>query len=81
MDQILANMSGISCYYDDILIGGNSYNDCFQKLLNVLNRLKEHNVKIRVDKCKFLKESVKYLGHVLSKNGISPTNEKIEAIV
>lgn len=81
MDQILANMSGVSCYYDDILIGGSSYNDCFHKLLNVLRRLKEHNVKIRVEKCKFLQESVKYLGHVLSKNGISPTNEKIEAIV
>lgn len=81
MDQILSNMSGVSCYYDDILIGGSSYEDSKDKLLKVLKRLNDHNVKIRFDKCKFLQPSVKYLGHILSKNGISPTQDKIEAIV
>lgn len=81
MDQILSNMSGVACYYDDILIGGSSYSDCYKKLLSVLKRLNDHKVKIRVDKCKFLQQSVKYLGHVLSKNGISPSSEKIEAII
>lgn len=37
------------------------------RLKAVLNRLKEFNLKVRVDKCKFCVEQTKYLGYVLNK--------------
>ena len=42
--------------------------------------MQEHNVRINLDKCKFLQESVEYLGHKIDKNGVSPILEKLEAI-
>lgn len=32
-------------------------------------------------KCKFFEQSVNFLGHVISKNGISPGEEKVKAII
>lgn len=43
-------------------------------------RLDEHNVKINIDKCKFLEKSVEYLGHILEYNTIRPNPKKIEAV-
>lgn len=80
MDQILLNMKNVHCFFDDILIGGSTEQECKTNLFLVMSRLNDHNVKINLDKCKFLQSSVTYLGHVLSKTGIRPTDEKVEAI-
>ena len=54
MDQMLANIPGIACYIDNILIPGKTLQECVQKTLRVLARLNKHNVRLRVDKCSFL---------------------------
>jgi hypothetical protein len=46
----------------------------------VLNKLEDGGMKIGLEKCKFSRSSVKYLGHVISQQGIKPDPEKIEAI-
>jgi hypothetical protein len=35
---------------------------------------------LQPDKCKFLRHKVKYLGHVISENGVKPDPKKIEAV-
>ena len=46
----------------------------------VLNHLQEFNLKIKPKKTYFFQSSVVFLGHVLSKNGISPNLEKISKV-
>lgn len=46
----------------------------------MLNKLQNSGLKVKVEKCKFLKNSIEYLGHILDRNGIQSTEKHIEAI-
>lgn len=81
MDRILLNMPHVFCYLDDILIGGLDEEDCKNNCLEVMSRLEKYNVRINIEKCKFLKSTVNYLGHTLTSKGLKPNEEKVQAIV
>ena len=65
---------------DDILITGRSIEEHDDRLKVTLDLLKTHQLAINEDKCNFRKKEVKFLGHSISHNRISPLNDKIEAI-
>ena len=46
----------------------------------VFGRLARHNVNLNGLKCHFFPAQVKYMGHILSKEGISPVKSKLDAI-
>ena len=50
------------------------------RLLAVLNRLRETGITLNGNKCQFSKKSVKFLGHVLSGDGITSDPDKVAAI-
>lgn len=81
MDEILMDLEGIECYLDDILIGSDTIEGLRQKVFEVFDRLKRFKVKVNLDKCEFLVEKVAYLGHEISERGLSPSEEKVRAIV
>lgn len=80
MDKILRGIVGVIVYFDDIIIGGRSVEECEEKLRIVLERLREYNVQVNLEKCEFFKEVIEYLGHSISGEGISPSKLKTEAI-
>ena len=47
----------------------------------LLNILKEHNLVVKLTKCKFAKRMVKFLGHILSHNQIRPNPEAVATIL
>ena len=47
----------------------------------MFQRLDQYNVKVNKAKCKFAQSSVQYLGHVLSKEGVRPVENKVQAFV
>ena len=67
-------------YLDDIIIFSSDIEDHFQKLEKVFQRLKDYNLKLKPSKCMFLKESVKYLGHIVSSEGIHTDPDKLVAV-
>ena len=67
-------------FLDDVLVSGRTKEEHLVTLEKVLDRLEDAGLKARADKCKFLVPKVEYLGHVVNKDGISPTSEKVEAI-
>lgn len=81
MDQITQGLNRVACFIDDLLVGGESLEECFENLTKVLDRLQEYNVKVKLEKCNFFQNSVKYLGHEISADGIKPNEEKMKAIV
>jgi hypothetical protein len=46
----------------------------------VLNRFREHNLKLKVEKCYFLQPETNYLGYFSSEKGTKPDPEKVKAI-
>ena len=80
MDTILQGMQHVICYLDDILITGSTESEHNNNLEEVLRRLEEHGMRLRLDKCEFFKSSVEYLGHYISAEGVHTTKSKVTAI-
>lgn len=82
MDNVLRGLQGNNClvYMDDIIIYSSSLKEHIESLTKVFSRLKEHNLKVQLDKSEFLCKSVKFLGHLVTENGIKPNPDKIRVI-
>lgn len=80
MDDMLKGLDRVSCYLDDVLIAGETMEECYDRVEAVLTRFQERGVKLRKEKCKFFEKSVTYLGHVIGESGIRPSEDKVRAI-
>lgn len=67
-------------YLDDILIFSSSQEEHFKHLQIVFEKLRQNCLKLKLKKCHFFKQSVKYLGHVVTADGIIPDDDKVEAL-
>ena len=81
MDTVLQGIPHVICYLDDILVTGTSDKDHLSNLAVVFDRLRQHGVTLKQDKCAFLQESVEYLGHKIDAEGLHALPEKVEAVV
>ena len=70
----------VICYLDDILITGSTVEEHLKNLAEVLDRLADHGLKLKQDKCSFLQDSVKYLGHHIDAERVPTSPSKAEAI-
>uniref|UniRef100_A0A3B3H9D6 Gypsy retrotransposon integrase-like protein 1 n=1 Tax=Oryzias latipes TaxID=8090 RepID=A0A3B3H9D6_ORYLA len=68
-------------YLDDIIIFSSSFEQHLERLDLVFSRLKQYNLKVRLQKCSFLKSEVAYLGHLVSAAGVATDPDKIKAVV
>ena len=64
----------------DILVTGQSDEEHMQVIEQVLERLQSFGLRLKRDKCSFLKPSVEYLGYLVDKEGLHATPAKVEAI-
>ena len=67
-------------YLDDICIFASSIDGMLDRIGLVLHWLQDFNLKIKPKKSYFFQLKVIFLGHVLSKEGISPNPEKVEKV-
>ena len=67
-------------FIDDILIYSKTEEEHKEHLKIVLQELREHQLFAKFSKCGFFEEKIQYLGHVVTKEGISVDLEKIRAI-
>jgi transposase InsO family protein len=68
-------------YLDDIIVCSNSFEEHVQLLNEVARRLTVAGLTINVEKSKFCRKEVRYLGYILNAEGLRPDPEKIAAIV
>ena len=64
--------SMVMAYIDDIVIATETVEDHMVRLREVFECLREAGFKMRVTKCDFMMSEVKYLGRVVSAEGIKP---------
>ena len=67
-------------YIDDIIIYSRSMSEHFHHLEQVLSLLHHANFRLNPSKCEFLQTKIKFLGHVINEDGITPCPEKVRAI-
>ncbi|XP_024022581.1 uncharacterized protein LOC112091957 [Morus notabilis] len=68
-------------FIDDILVYSKTWEEHEQHLRIVLQTLREHQLYAKKEKCDFWLTEVKFLGHVISRQGISVDPSKIETVL
>lgn len=68
-------------FIDDILVYSRSEEEHEQHLRIVLQILRENQLYAKASKCEFWLNEVKFLGHVVSENGIAVDPTKVEAVL
>ena len=71
----------ILVYLDDIIISSRSFKEHYKDLEKVFSRLNAFNLKINRLKSNFCCEKVRYLGHIITNEGIEIDPEKTSAII
>ena len=80
LGQLLNGLPKVEAYFDDIICHGSDIEECTRNLIACLERLRENDLHLNRAKCSFFKESISYLGHVVSHNQIQKCPAKIQAV-
>ncbi|KAH0808186.1 hypothetical protein GEV33_014604 [Tenebrio molitor] len=67
-------------YLDDIIIPSKDVNEGLVKLRKILDRFREANLTLRLDKCFFFMKNIDYLGFTISIDGITPGERKLKCV-
>jgi len=82
----LSWLKGVYCIADDILITGSgddvssATRDHDANFIALLDRCRQKGIKLNKDKLKMNRQSVNFIGHVLSPEGLKPGSRKVDAI-
>jgi len=68
-------------FIDDILIYSKNEEEHAEHLRIVLQRLREHKLYAKFSKCDFWLREVQFLGHIISKDGVSVDPSKIQDVL
>ena len=67
-------------YAIDVLVTGADDAEHLNNLTSVFERVHKYGLILKSEKCSFMQPSVIYYGLQISKDGVQPTMEKVEAI-
>ena len=80
MVDLLKDLEGVDVIVDDVLMYGATRQEHDERLNKVLQRIKEAGLKLNEGKCEFARSELEYFGHIISKDGVKPTQERVRAL-
>ena len=80
ISQVVADTEGVVNIADDLIVHGKTVVEHDQNLHKLLARLEEKDLTLNGEKCTFGMYKVVFMGILLSKHGIGPTEEKVRAV-
>ena len=80
MENFLSGIPNVS-YLDDILGTGKDDAEHLTTLKAVFNQLQQFGLQLKLPKCRFLQQSVEYLGHLVDAKGLHATLSKVKALI
>ena len=82
MENCLGDMNMQSCLInlDDIVVFSQTFEEHVERLEKFFQRLIEAGLKLSLAKCHLCQDKLKYLGHVVSADGISIDPAKIQCV-
>ena len=81
MDQTLRGLNDfVGVYLDDIIIHSSTWKEHLVHLQQVLERLQDAGLTLKLKKCEFGAAECTYLGHRIGQGGVRPEQSKVMAI-
>src|SRR5271165_7173130 len=82
MDMLLIGLNWQIClaFLDDVIVISSTFDEHLDRLNQVFARFKAANLKLNAGKCHLLQKAVRFLGSIVSENGIAPDPEKIQTL-
>ena len=82
METVMTGLTPRKClvYIDDLLVMGRTFPEHLANLQEVLQRLREADLKLKPTKCKLTREEVTYLGYRVTRDGVTADPAKVEAV-
>jgi hypothetical protein len=82
MESVLRGLIYDVClvYLDDIIVIGPTFQEHLDNLRKVFQRLRGAHLKMNPEKCRLFHKEVRYLGHIVSPQGVTTDPEKLEAV-
>jgi hypothetical protein len=65
---------------DDILVYSKTYDEYVRDVRKILQALADAKIKIKPEKIEFYKSEVKFLGYIISREGLKIDQKKIKAV-
>ncbi len=82
MGNLMATLAYVRAYIDDLLvITKSSHDDHLDKLEQVFIQFQDAGLKVNVAKSFFCTQETEYLGYILTKCGVKPQPNKVQAIL
>src|SRR6266498_54957 len=82
MNKVLRQYIGkfIQVYLDDVIIYSNNLTEHKRHIRAVLEKIKEANLKLKPSKCQWFQIELKFVGHLVGRNGIRPDPQNVKKI-
>ena len=82
MEEMLDTLRDECCipYLDDVLCFSKSFNEHVEVLRKVLQALQRHGVKLKPEKCELFRKEVRYVGRLVSADGVRVDPKDLEAV-
>ncbi|XP_078733268.1 uncharacterized protein LOC144947785 [Lampetra fluviatilis] len=82
MELVLTGLQWETCliYLDDIIVFSRTFDEHLTRLETVFTRMRSAKLKFKPKKCHLLQRSVRYLGHIVSAEGVSTDPEKTACV-
>jgi len=77
----LINQGDMATFIDDILVATDIKEEHNELIEEVLRRLEENNLFVKLEKCKWKVREVEFLGVVISPKGVEMQKEKVEGVL
>ncbi len=83
MQQALQGLLGqhYLVYLDDVIVFGETQDELLSNLSLVLQRYQQAGLTLNPKKCVFLQDSLPFLGHIVSAEGLATDPEKVQAVI
>ena len=82
MSELMTDLEFVRTYIDDLLcLTKGTFEDHLEKLERVLIRVQRAGLKVNAKKSFFAKAELEYLGYWITREGIQPLPEKVQAIL
>lgn len=83
MTAILGELAWMSAlaYLDDIIVWSTTWEEHLQRLQSVFDKFRQAGMLLNAEKCQFGRTKIKFLGHVISHDGLEVDRERVSDLL
>lgn len=78
--EVLDGLDFVFVYVDDICVASDNLDEHRRHLRLIFERLRKYGMTINLSKCVFGQNKVRFLGHMISPEGIAPLPERVQLL-